>query len=351
MITFFEANLANLAVHHVGNPVLDEGFSISDHESDIADDLKKQLLTKYFLFPFQKSQQVYQFYHPSGNVELNHVYSICEYFFNENFYFLETSEGFARALYAATRHPKIKSGELYIALFDNVQIEGELLSAVGIFKSESKETYLKVNPAAGAIEVSYEQDAVNINNLDKGCLIFNTDHDNGYKVAVIDSSGKSDNSYWVDDFLQVRLRNDSYTQTSNFLGIYKNFVTDRLDDEFEMSNSGKVDLLNKGLQYFEDKESFDIDEFAAEVIGNDQAATSLKSYKEDYETEFECSIPESFQISDIAVKKQSRSYKKVLKLDNNFELKIKSDTALIERGFDDQMKLNYYKVYFKQESI
>ncbi|WP_317169152.1 hypothetical protein [Mucilaginibacter humi] len=47
-------------------------------------------------------------------------------------------------------HPNIKSGELYVAYFKDVQIEGNLLEAVGIFKSENKETYLKVYPEKAA---------------------------------------------------------------------------------------------------------------------------------------------------------------------------------------------------------
>ena len=55
----------------------------------------------------------------------------------------------AKYLYKVANHPKIKSGELYVVYFKGVQIEGNMLDAIGIFKSENKETYLKVYPEKG----------------------------------------------------------------------------------------------------------------------------------------------------------------------------------------------------------
>jgi hypothetical protein len=77
---------------------------------------------------------------------------------------------------------------LYVVYFKKVQIEGNPLDAIGIFKSETKETYLKVYPQDGGFNVDYEENAININKLDKGVLIFNIEKENGYKVVVIDKS-------------------------------------------------------------------------------------------------------------------------------------------------------------------
>ena len=239
-----------------------------------------------------------------------------------------------------------------MAYFNKVQIEGNPLDVIGIFKSENKETYLKVYPDKGGFAVDYEDNAININKLDKGVLIFNIEKENGYKVVVIDKTtgGQDAAVYWKDQFLQLKIRNDSFNQTSNTLGIYKNFVTQKLDDEFEMSKADKIDLLNRSMKYFKEKETFDMDEFADEVIGNPKAIESFKTYKQQYEEEYEMPIRDTFEISDNAVKKQARVYKSVLKLDKNFHIYIHGDKELIEKGFDDDKHLNYYKVYFKEEA-
>ncbi len=350
MVTFFESAIQQIAVHHIGNPLQNEMYALADEPLAFKDDLIPQLLMQYFLKPFEKTNEVYHLIHPSDDVELNELYHFAGELFADQDKFMPVSQQIAKYLYSVSSHPKIKAGELYVVYFNQVQLEGELLDAVGLFKSETKETYLKVYPQQGGFGMDYEQEAININKLDKGCLIFNTEKENGYKVVVIDQTNRSQEAvYWKDEFLQLKVRNDNFNQTSNTLSIYKNFVTQKLDDGFEMNKADKIDLLNRSMKYFKEKETFEFDEFTGEVLGNDKAIESFKNYKNQYEEEFETLIPDSFEISGNAVKKQARVYKSVLKLDRNFHIYIHGNKDLIEKGFDDDKHMNYYKVYFKEE--
>ncbi len=351
MVTFFEATLDKISVHHVGNKSQNEMYALSEAPLALKDELMSSLLMQYFLSPFEKTNEVYHLMHSSGDLKLNEIHHFATQVFNDQNQFHEASEHIAKYLYDVSDHPKIKQGEVYITYFNQLQIEGELLDAIGVFKSETKETYLKVYPDKGGFNLDYEQNAININKLDKGCLIFNTDKENGYKVVVIDNNNRGTEAavYWKDSFLQLKIRNDSYNQTSNTLGVYKNFITNKIDEEFEMTKADKIDLLNRSMKYFKEKETFDLDEFAGEVIGNEQAIASFKTFKNQYEEEFETPIPDTFDIAANAVKKQARVYKSVLKLDKNFHIYIHGDKDLIEKGFDDGKAMNYYKVYFKEE--
>ncbi len=353
MVTYFEASLDTISVHHVGNPSIDEMYALSDAPLELKDEIIPNLLMQYFLKPFEKANEIYHLTHSSGDLNLNEIHHFVSRIFEQKEKFHEASELIAKFLFKVTTHPNIKGGELYVVYFNKVQIEGNLLDAIGIFKSENKETYLKVYPDTGGFQVDYEENAININKLDKGALIFNIEKENGYKVAVIDknnSGGQDAAVYWKDNFLQLKIRNDSFNQTSNALGLYKNFVTEKLDDEFEMSKADKIDLLNRSMKYFKEKDTFDMDEFAGEVIGNPQAIESFKTFKNQYEQEFDSPIADTFEISDNAVKKQARVYKSVLKLDKNFHIYIHGDKELIEKGFDEGKHMNYYKVYFKEEN-
>jgi hypothetical protein len=352
MVTFFEASLNVISVHHVGNSGQNELYALSDHPLGIADEVIPRLLLQYFLKPFEKINEVFHFRHSSNDLNLNEVYHFITEIFEDKSEFHEQSQQVAKYLYQLANHPKIKGGEMYVVYFNGVQIEGEVHDAIGIFKSENKETYLKVYPERGGFQLTYEENAININKLDKGCLIFNTEKEKGYKVVVVDhtSRGQEAAAYWKDEFLQLKIRNDSFNQTSNALGLYKNFVEQKLDDEFELGKTDKIDLLNRSMKYFNEKETFNLDEFTGEVLGNPQAIESFKNYKGQFETEFDSPIAESFEISGNAVKKQSRIYKSVLKLDKNFHIYIHGDKELIEKGFDDDKHLNYYKVYFKDEA-
>lgn len=350
MISFFEASLAELSIHRVGNKSQDEFYVLSEKSVAIEDQMLSSLLQQYFLSPYEKVNEVYRFFHPNSDLNLNEVYHFVAGIFEDGASFHEKSKELAKYLYEVSGHPKIKSGELYLAYFENVQIEGELHDAIGIFKSETKETYLKVFPERDGFGLSYEQDAININKLDKGCLIFNTDKEEGFRVAVIDHTNRgSEAVYWKDEFLKLRIRNDNFNQTNNVLGVYKTFVTEKLEEDFEISKADKIDLLNKSMKYFKEKESFDLDEFSNEVIGNEEGIASFKSFKKNYEEEFDAAIPDNFDISGAAVKKQARVFKSVLKLDKNFHIYIHGDKELIEKGFDDEKYMNYYKVYFKEE--
>jgi hypothetical protein len=314
--------------------------------------LMPKLLMQYFLTPFEKAVEVYHLWHSSGDLALNEMHHFASEIFDNKGHFLESSQNIAKYLYKVSNHPKIKSGELYVAYFEGVQIEGEQLDAMGIFKSENKETYLKVYPDKGGYEVDYEENAININKLDKGCLIFNTEKENGYKVVVIDNTSRGQDAavYWKDEFLQLKIRNDNFNQTNNTLSVYKNFVTNKIDDDFEMTKADKIDLLNRSMKYFKEKDTFDMDEFTGEVIGNPKAIESFKTFKSQYEQEFESPIGDTFEISSNAVKKQSRVYKSVLKLDKNFHIYIHGDNKLIEKGFDEDKHMSYYKVFFKEEA-
>ncbi len=351
MVTFFEAAIQQVAVHHLGNPLQNELYALADEPLALKDELITRLLMQYFLRPFEKTNEVYHLMHPSDDVKLNEIFHFAGQLFTAPEKFMEISQQMAKYLYSVSNHPKIKPGELYVVYFNQVQLEGELLDAIGLFKSETKETYLKVYPERGGFGMDYEENAININKLDKGCLIFNTQAEDGYKVAVIDQTNRSQEAaaYWKDDFLQLKIRNDNFNQTSNTLSIYKNFVTQKLDDEFEMSKADEIDLLNRSMKYFKEKETFELDEFAGEVIGNDKAIESFKNYKQQYEQEYEMPVPDTFEISGNAVKKQARVYKSVLKLDKNFHIYIHGNKDLIEKGFDDDKHMNYYKVYFKEE--
>jgi hypothetical protein len=43
-------------------------------------------------------------------------------------------------------------------------------------------------------------------------------------------------------------------------------------------------------------------------------------------------------------------FKSVLKLDKNFHIYVHGNRQLIERGYDDEKGMNYYKVFFNNEA-
>ena len=46
------------------------------------------------------------------------------------------------------------------------------------------------------------EEGVNVNKLDKGCLIFNVNEEEGYKILLVDSN-RYDTKYWTEQFLGI----------------------------------------------------------------------------------------------------------------------------------------------------
>ena len=348
-MSFYEAALTQLSIHKTGNRLLDEPLTLSEKPTAITDDTLRSLLLQYFLSPFEKSHQLYRLHHPTGEKNLNEVFHFAKLIFADPDSFHQNSKLLATQLYAVANHPKIKGGERYCCYFDKLPVEGAMVNAFGIFKSESKEPYLTISRTEKDFDLHYEEEAINIKKLDKGCIIFNTEAAEGYKVSVIDQTNKTEAVYWIDDFLKLKIINDAYNQTSTVLSIYKDFVQNEMEADFDLCKTDKIDLLNRSINYFKENDHFNLDTFSYEVINNEKGIESFKAYKQTYEQEFATLIPDSFNINDAAVKKQARVYKSVLKLDKNFHIYIHGNNELIEKGYDEGKKMNYYKVYFREE--
>ncbi|MDR2580120.1 MAG: nucleoid-associated protein [Fibromonadaceae bacterium] len=339
------SKIKNMSIHFVGNKTTDEKIKISMSCIGINEEINN-ILNVYFLSPF-KSTEYFNFYHDI-DINMNEAFVCVSKIFANPETLLKQSVNLAKHLYEQSVHPKIKSGEFYTVYFKDCIIDGETVDAIGLFKSENKDTFLKVYPAGDGFEIESEK-GININKLDKGCLIFNMEKENGYVVAVVDNTNKGvEAQYWIDDFLHICQRKDEYYNTQNILSLTKNFIKDELPQQFDVSKADQVDLLNKSVKFFKENDSFDMKEFTNEVMENPDIIKSFKKYKTAYEQDYDMDIADNFAISENAVKKQARLLKSVIKLDRNFHIYIHGDRSLIEQGEDRKGK--FYKVYYQEEN-
>ena len=110
------------------------------------------------------------------------------------------SEEIVKHLYDQSEHPHIKSGEVYIAHIENVSVDNIKVDALGIFKSELKQDFLQFRESGENLEMLLEQ-GINLNKLDKGCLILNHKQEEGYKILSVDAN-RYDTKYWFLIFLR-----------------------------------------------------------------------------------------------------------------------------------------------------
>lgn len=354
VFNFSTANLEKLIIHQVGNKLRDEGLFVSPVECEMKDGDVEELLLKYFLSSF-KEEVFYKFFHET-DINLNELYMYISNIFIDRDSFYSQSVNILKHLYEKSSHPQIKGGEFYMVYFTDCIVNEQKVDAIGIFKTEKKETYLKITRYANEFLVGSEK-GINIKKLDKGCIIFNIDSADGYRVLTVDAVNKGNNEalYWKDEFLQLTNVQDDYFHTENCLTVCQDFVENVYGEIYQADRKDKVLFMNEAVAYFNKYNEFNIDDFVQEVVKEPELIEQFKEHKQNYDINQGLDTADSFSISNPAVKTMKKKFKNLIKLDTEFEIKVKQSTSetgnmqFIERGFDEQKGMNFYKVYFNEE--
>ena len=343
MIDITKCNIKSIVLHAVGNKFENDDIKYSHSELEIEDSATRMFLLQYFTASF-KSNEYYTLYHIS-DLAFNEVYTYVSKIFDnpENLY--NQSINLAEHLYEQSTHPHIKGGEFYVVYFKDLIVDNNIVDAVGLFKSENKDTFLKISSLKDGFQIESEQ-GINIKKLDKGCLIFNIEKDNGYWVSIVDNTNKGiDAKYWIEDFLHVRARKDSYNQTQNMLSLCKNFVSQLSEND---GKANKALLINKSIEVLRNG-SVNMEEFAKEVFSQPELVDKFNDYKEIYLQEKNIQLSNNFEVSAQALKKKGMGSITTIKLDKNFDINIHGGEQFIERGYDKKREMHYYQLFFKEE--
>ena len=344
MIEYKTTELHKIVAHKIGNPAAENPLVIS--KSCLVLDLNtNNILKNYFLAAF-KSEEYFQFFDET-DVNLNETYiSVKKIFDNpENLY--EQSTILANNLYELSNNEKIHEGELYVAYFKDIHIQNELVDAIGLFKTESKDNFITVTLSDDGLDVLCDVGTIT-KKMDRAVLILNLEAENGYYLNLINKGNQIECDCWEKEFLAIAQRKDACYKTQNMLNICKNYFENQMNKDFDVQRIDQVDLLNRTAEYFKEKDKFNLNKFKDEVIGLPEVSENFSKFKENFQEEFEVELDDDFAISDYAVKKQARYLKSIIKLDKNFHIYVHGNKRNIEQGTDDNGK--FYKLYYKEES-
>ncbi|WP_235861514.1 nucleoid-associated protein [Pontibacter flavimaris] len=344
-----QVRLKQLAVHRVGNKAKEEGVVASRELVDLRDEQLYDLLVNYFLTPF-KQEEFFRFTHTS-DVALNEMFAYSALIFAEPHNFHEYSVHILNHLYQQSDHPKVKSGELYVVHFEGCVMEEEVVDAIGIFKSENKDTFLTFQDEADDLNVNYHF-GVNLKGVDKGCMIYNTQAEDGFRVKLVDANSY-DAVFWKDDFLNVAELQDTNYNTKTVLNLCKDFS----EEVFARTESKKaqVDFISRSVDYFSKSETFDLEEFTSSVIDEPETKERFKDYSQAFAEERDIEGFTDFAINKNTVRNMKRKFRNFIKLDTQIEIKFsgynpEQSEQYVERGFDQERGMHFYKVYFYSES-
>lgn len=333
--------ISSLTVHRVGNKAAVEGVELSEKPVDIGDSLA-EILKGYFLMAF-KDDEKYHFTHPT-DIKLNSVFTYVNNIFTGVSGFHEQSRNIAKFLYEKSEHPNIKRGDFYVIYLKDCILDGETVDAVGLFKSENKDIFIQINPVSGGFSVE-SQTGMSINKLDKGCLIFNTQEENGYVVCVVDNSNRCDAKYWVNDFLQLKRVEDDYSQTEQAVALCKNFIK-QLPEDYDKAS--RATMMNKVMESL-DGNNVSLGSIANHVFEQTGAADAFMAYADEFQEKQEMSFMNVFQGKSEVLGRRKISTVTKIKLDNNFEINVLGGEDNLERGYDEERGMRYYTLYFEKE--
>jgi hypothetical protein len=345
MIAYHTTEVNELAIHFVGNKHNGDLLILSDQMVAIKEQRLRDLLTQYFT----QSYKVPEYYSFTINGANNQMYHLCKSIFENKHELHKASLQMAKWLYDACEHPNIKSGDLLITYLSELIIDGEVCDAIGIIKSENTAPFIQLNHNEHIYNMQII-DGIDVNKIDKGCIIFNTQKEEGYKICVIDKANKNQEAfYWTDEFLQVTIQNNAYLQTGTFMGIAKEYIATQFPQDFESSKTEQIDLLQRSMQYFKKNNDFDKEKFTEEVFHFPQVIDSFQKFDNQYRLQNDITIDDQFDISAPAVRKQNKFFKSVIKLDKNFHIYVHGGKDLMEKGVDEQGR-KFYKVFYYEES-
>ncbi len=347
MINTENAYFDELAIHHIGSKSHDEELGLSESTIDVGDQLQVILL-RYFFNHF-KSPEYFCLDVDQENQEGHHVFTHSSKLIEGSSTLFDYSTSIARHLFNQSNHPNIKSGDLLVAHVKDVLIDDEMIDAIVIVKSESKDDFIKILKSGSSFDLKTDQ-GIFVDKIDKVCVIFNTEKASGFKLAIADKSNNTTEAmYWKHDFLKAKPRNDDFHHTKDYIYATKSFIKDRLEPLYEMDKTDEAAILNRSKTFFKHEEDFESESYAKEVFQDDKVASLFEEYKADVRQEKNIPLADTFQVSQSAVKNYSKVFKSVIKLDKNFHIYVHGDRNLIERGTDD-MGRKYYRIFYENEA-
>ncbi|QED37448.1 nucleoid-associated protein [Antarcticibacterium arcticum] len=349
MINLYNAQIESLSIHRVGNKSRNENIFLSGEPFQLNDEITP-LIKEYFLKPFrEKEENYFQFFHET-DLEFNELYNLSNQIFDNPGNIHEVSKKITTLLFEQSTHPHIKSGEVYVVYFENMLLDNEKVSAIGIFKSELKHDFLQFQEKGTTLEMIIQQ-GINIQKLDKGAIIFNKDREEGYKILSVDSN-KYDTKYWVENFLGVDVLADNNFYTKKYLKFCQNFAKDVVLPAEDKKQ--EVMFMNRSVDYFAKNDEFEETAFMNSVIDNPDLMPEFRNYKTEKAPKYKIEDLTTFPIANTAVTAARKSIKNVINLDTNIQIKLdfinpESAEKFVEKGWDEEKQMYYYLVYFNKE--
>tara|TARA_R110000868_G_scaffold194178_3_gene439530 strand:- start:25054 stop:26103 length:1050 start_codon:yes stop_codon:yes gene_type:complete len=342
------ASISKFIIHKVGNKFNDTKNVFSEKLVDF-DEASYDLMLPFLLRPFGSVVQSYRFNH-HANISLNEINSYSNQLFNEDDAFIEVSKHIVTHLYEQSTSVNIKTGDVLVVMFEGIEFNEITTNAIGVFKIESKVNFFQTYLENKSYDVLVQK-GISSKKVDKGCLILNQTDAEGNIILSVDNNSY-DAQYWINHFLNIKYADDSNNHTQQYIKLCKGFSTEILKTSYGAQEQNT--FLAKTIDFFKENEVVKVERFKEDVFEDDKHKTLFDDYKKTFEGEQNIVIRNQFDVAERVVTKEKKKIKTDIKLDTNIQIKLDIDAPeaareFLERGYDDEKKMHYYKVFFNVE--
>lgn len=349
MISRKNASISKFIIHKVGNKFNDTKNAFSENLVDF-DEASYDLMLPFLLRSFSSVVQSYRFNH-HADISLNEINSYSSQIFTDDDAFIEVSKHIVTHLYEQSNSANIKTGDVLIAMFEGIEYRDMTTNAIGIFKIESKVNFFQTYLENKTYDVLVQK-GISSKKVDKGCLILNQSDTEGNIILSIDNNSY-DAQYWINHFLNIKYADDANNHTQQYIELCKDFSTEILKTSYGAQEQNT--FLAKTIDFFKENEIVNVERFKEDVFEDEKQIRAFEDYKKEFEGEQNLVIRNQFDVAEAVVNKEKRKIKTDIKLDTNIQIKLDIDAPdasaeYLERGYDDEKKMHYYKVFFNAEN-
>ena len=115
------------------------------------------------------------------------------------------------------------------------------------------------------------------------------------------------------------------------------------------------DFISQGIKLFNENEIITKDLIEQELLSPFDVVDSYSKFKSQYNKENNLDLEENFNVSTSTLKKEKKKIKSQINLDTKIQIKLdisEGDSLKenIEKGFDEERKMHFYKVFFNEET-
>ncbi len=349
MISRKNASISKFIIHKVGNKFNDTKNAFSESLVDF-DEASYDLMLPFLLKPFASQVQSYRFNH-HANISLNEINTYAMQIFNDEASFIDISKHILTHLYEQSNSANIKTGDVLVVMFEGIEFRDITTNAIGIFKIENKVNFFQTYLENKSYDVLVQK-GINSKKVDKGCLILNQSDTEGNIIFSVDNN-RYDAQYWINHFLNIKYADDANSHTQNYIELCKDFSSEIIKTTYGAQEQNS--FLAKTIDFFKENEIVNVERFTNQLFEEDKYKREFETYKKEFEEEQNLIIRNQFDVAEVVVNKEKRKIKTDIKLDTNIQIKLDIDapdasTEYLERGYDDEKKMHYYKVFFNAEN-